>query len=126
MALMGASDAVIAGLTTAQRLSVERIIDDMNPASLRSAGVAFDNEGMLPGERIAAIKAPTLIFHAVDDTLQLYHNAEFAASTIPGAKLISFERGGHVVVIVEQATIRAATQEHILTHIGDLPAAQGS
>jgi pimeloyl-ACP methyl ester carboxylesterase len=72
MALMGASDTVIAGLTIAQRLSVERIIDDMNPASLRSAGVSFDNEGMLPGERIAAIEAPTLIFHAVDDTLQLY------------------------------------------------------
>jgi pimeloyl-ACP methyl ester carboxylesterase len=93
----------------------------MNPASLRSAGVVFDNEGTLPGERVAAITLPTLIFHAVDDTLQLYHNAEFAVSTIPDAKLVSFERGGHVVVIVEQSTIRAATQEHILTHIQDLP-----
>jgi pimeloyl-ACP methyl ester carboxylesterase len=125
MALMGAGDAVIAGLTRAQRLSIERIIDDMNPASLRSAGVVFDNEGVLPGERIAAIKAPTLIFHAVDDTLQLYHNAEFAVSTIPDAKLLSFERGGHVVVIVEQATIRSAAQEHILTHIRDRSAADG-
>lgn len=119
MALMGASDAVIAGLAPAQRLSIERIIDDMNPASLRSAGVVFDNEGMLPGGRIAAIEAPTLIFHAVDDTLQLYHNAEFAASTIPNAKLVTFERGGHVVVIVEQSTIRAAAQEHILSHLAD-------
>lgn len=125
MALMGASDAVIAGLTTAQRLSVERIIDYMNPVSLRSAGVAFDNEGMLPGERIAAIEAPTLIFHAVDDTLQLYHNAEFAVSTIPDAKLVSFEHGGHVAVIVEQATVRVAAQEHILTHIRDQSAADG-
>ncbi len=117
MELMGASDAVIASLTPAQRSLVERIIDYMNPASLRSAGVVFDNKGMLPGERIAAITAPTLIFHAVDDTLQLYHNAEFSVSTIPHAKLVSFKRGGHVVMIVEQSTIRAAAQEHILNHI---------
>ncbi len=25
-----------------------------------------------------------------DDTLQLYHNAEFAASTIPGARLVRY------------------------------------
>jgi pimeloyl-ACP methyl ester carboxylesterase len=125
MELMGASDAVIAGLTPAQRLAIERIIDYMNPASLRSVGVAFDNEGMLPGGRIAAITAPTLIFHAVDDTLQLYHNAEFAALTIPDAKLVSFEHGGHVVVIVEQSAVRAAAQEHIVSHTGDPSAADG-
>jgi pimeloyl-ACP methyl ester carboxylesterase len=124
MALIGASDAVIAGLTPAQRLLVERIIAYMNPASLRSAGVAFDNKGLLPGERIAAIKAPTLIFHAVDDTLQLYHNAGFAVSHIPDAKLFAFEHGGHVVVVVEQSSIRSAAQEHILTYIRDLPEAE--
>ncbi|HEX9878360.1 MAG TPA: alpha/beta hydrolase [Gammaproteobacteria bacterium] len=125
MQFMGATDAVIASLTSAQRLWVERIIDFMNPASLRSAGVAFDNEGTLPGRRIAGITAPTLIFHAVDDTLQLYHNAEFAVSTIPDAKLVSFEHGGHVVVIVEQSTIRAAAQEHIVIHMRDLSTADG-
>jgi pimeloyl-ACP methyl ester carboxylesterase len=123
--LMGATDAVIASLIPAQRVWVEHIIDYMNPASLRSAGVVFDNEGTLPGKRIAEITAPTLIFHAVDDTLQVYHNAEFAASTIPHARLVSFDHGGHVVVIVEQSTIRAAAQEHILSHIRDLSAADG-
>jgi len=125
MELMGATDAVIASLTPAQRVWVERIIDYMNPASLRSAGVAFDNRGTLPGKRIAEITAPTLIFHAVDDTLQLYHNAEFAASTIPNARLVSIDHGGHVVVIVEQSTIRAAAQEHILSHMRDLAASDG-
>ena len=85
----------------------------------RSAGVAFDNEAELPGERIAAIRAPTIIFHAIDDSLQLFHNAQFAAATIPEARLVSFERGGHVVVFGEQATIRAAVREHILDHLGD-------
>lgn len=117
MELMGATDAVIASLTPGQRIWVDQIIDYMNPASLRSAGVAFDNEGTLPGKRIAEIRAPTLVFHAVDDTLQLYHNAEFAVSTIPDAKLVSFDQGGHVVVIVEEANIRGAAQEHILSHL---------
>jgi pimeloyl-ACP methyl ester carboxylesterase len=90
----------------------------MNPASLRSAGAAFDNEAALPGVRIAGIQAPTLIVHARDDTLQLYHNAEFAAATIPGARLISFARGGHLVMAVEQATIRRAVGEQIGRQVG--------
>lgn len=116
MELIGANDAVIADLASHQREFFDRFIDYMNPVSLRSAGVAFDNKATLPGERIAAITAPTLIFHATDDTLQLYHNAEFAASTIPDAKLVRFERGGHFLMGVEQSTIRAAVQKHILSH----------
>jgi pimeloyl-ACP methyl ester carboxylesterase len=60
--------------------------------------------------------APTVVLHAKDDTLPLYHNAEFAARTIPGAKLVSFERGGHIVVIVEQMAVRTAVRQHILNH----------
>jgi 2-hydroxy-6-oxonona-2,4-dienedioate hydrolase len=119
MELMGANDAVIASLTPGQRELVDQIIDYMNPVSLRSDGAAFDNKAKMPNERIAAIRAPTLIFHATDDTLQLYHNAEFAASNIPGAKLVSFGRGGHLLIIVEQPTIRTAMQKHILDHISE-------
>lgn len=119
MELMGANDTVIAGLTPQQREMSEHIIDYMNPASPRAAGAAFDNKATMPNERIAAITAPTLIFHATDDTLQLYHNAEFAAAAIPGAKLVSFERGGHLLIFVEQATIRTAVQEHILDHMNE-------
>ena len=116
MGLMGATDAVIVELTPGQQELVDRIIEEMNPVSPRSAGVVFDNRATLPGDRIAAIQAPTLIIHADDDTLQPYHNAEFAAATIPGAKLMHFERGGHLLMAVEQATIQAAAREHILDH----------
>jgi pimeloyl-ACP methyl ester carboxylesterase len=117
MELMGANDAVIANLTPSQQELVDHVIDYMNPVSLRSAGAAFDNKAAMPNERIAAVRAPTLIFHAKDDMLQLYHNAEFAASTIPNARLVSFERGGHLLLAVEQPTIRTVTQKHILDHI---------
>ena len=119
MALIGADDAVIAGLNPEQQELVEQIIDYMNPASLRAAGAAFDNKATMPNERIAAIQAPALIFHATDDTLQLYDNAVFAAATIPGARLVSFERGGHLLFSVEQSTIRTTMQKHIRDHINE-------
>jgi 2-hydroxy-6-oxonona-2,4-dienedioate hydrolase len=88
----------------------------MNPVAPRSVGAAFDNTAKMPNERIAAIRAPTLVFHATDDTLQLYHNAEFAAATIPGARLVRFERGGHLLMIVEQAAMRSGAQRFIRDH----------
>lgn len=117
MELMGANDAVIATLTPEQRAMAEQVIDYMNPVAPRFSGATFDNKASMPNERIRAIQAPTLIFHAEDDTLQLYHNAEFAAANIPGATLRSFERGGHLLMIVEQDAIRTAVQQHILDHL---------
>jgi pimeloyl-ACP methyl ester carboxylesterase len=116
---MGANNAVISSLTPGQRELVDQILDYMNPVSQRYAGVAFDNKAAMPNERIAAIEAPTLIFHATDDTLQLYRNAEFAASNIPNARLVSFNRGGHLLACVEQSTIQTIMQKHILDHMND-------
>ena len=114
MGMMGANKEVIAGLTPLQMEMVNRLIEFMNPASPRSAGAVFDNEATLPGGRIAAITAPTLIIHAQDDMLQLYHNAEFAAAAIPGSELMGHESGGHIIMAVEQEAIRAAVRKHIL------------
>ncbi|HVL74819.1 MAG TPA: alpha/beta hydrolase [Noviherbaspirillum sp.] len=116
MGVLGASEAVVAGLTPEERSLIERIIAYMNPAAPRSAGVVLDNTAPLPGKRIASIAAPTLIVHAKDDLLQLYHNAEFAAANIPGAQLMHFETGGHVVVVVQREAIGAAIRRHIRLH----------
>ncbi len=117
MGMIGAGDEVITGLTPDQRQLFENFIGYMNPASLRSAGVSFDNRAMMPGERIAAITAPTLILHATDDTLQLFHNAEFAEATIPNASLVRFEKGGHFLIGTERAKIRELTRNHILENV---------
>jgi 2-hydroxy-6-oxonona-2,4-dienedioate hydrolase len=116
LALIGASPTVVARLASQPRNDIDRLIDYMNPVAPRSAGVAFDNATPLPGNRIAAIQTPTLIIHAQDDSLQLYHNAEFAAATIPTARLVSYVQGGHVVILVEQAEIRSLVQRHIRDH----------
>jgi 2-hydroxy-6-oxonona-2,4-dienedioate hydrolase len=125
MGILGASEAVVADLTPEERALVERVIDYMNPAAPRSAGVVLDNTAALPGERIRTITTPTLIVHARDDLLQLYHNAEFAAATIPGARLMSFETGGHVVMVVQRDAIGAAVREHIRSHSPPEPRRSG-
>ena len=119
--LMGANSAVIARLSGPQQELVDQLISYMNPVSMRADGVVFDNQAALPGHRIAAIQAPTLMVHAVDDTLQLFRNAEFAVSTIPGARLLRFETGGHLVVSTQQPAIRAAVRKHIRTHAPPAP-----
>ncbi len=114
MELIGVSPEVFAGMSDEQRRLAVRFIDEMNPVSLRSAGAGFDNRATMPGERIASITAPTLIIHAVDDGLQLFHNAEYATDNIPNARLVQFEQGGHFVIGIEQSIISAAVADHIL------------
>jgi 2-hydroxy-6-oxonona-2,4-dienedioate hydrolase len=116
--LMGVSDAVIVNLTTEQLTLVNRLIDYMAPVAPRYAGVVFDNKAAMPNERVAEIRVPTLIVHAMDDELQLYHNAEYAAANIPGARLVSFAQGGHLILAVEQAAVQTEVSQFILTHAG--------
>lgn len=118
--LMGvhAADVLTQGFRELQW--IDRVLAAMHPASLRARGVAFDHRARLPGKRITAVEAPTLIVHAKDDALQLYRNAVFAAVNIPHARLFSFETGGHLVVATERTTVRAAVEQHILTHCAEV------
>lgn len=117
MALMGANETVIVRLTREQRDLVDRVIECMNPVAPRAAGVVFDHGAEMPNGGIAAIRAPTLVIHARDDTLQLYRNAEFAIKTIPGARLVSFDRGGHLLMAIEQPAIQAEVQKFIRSNL---------
>ena len=44
------------------------------------------------------LTVPTLIVHAKDDSLVSYDAARQAADRIPGARLVSIERGGHLLL----------------------------
>lgn len=117
LGIMGADAHVARDLTSEQRGWVRRLIESMRPVSLRTPGVMVDHTQALPGARIAGIQAPTLVAHAEDDGLQLFENARFAEATIPGARLLGFERGGHLVVITEEAAIRREVRGHILENL---------
>jgi 2-hydroxy-6-oxonona-2,4-dienedioate hydrolase len=109
---MGADEEVYASLSPRQRSEVRDFIRAMNPVSLRTAGAAFDNRAQQPGDRIHAVQAPAILFHAKDDTLQLFAQAEFAARTLPNAELIAYPRGGHLLLLVEQQDIRNRIKNH--------------
>jgi acyltransferase-like protein len=53
-----------------------------------------------------------------DDMLMPYRNAEFFSSTIPGTHLLSFQTGGHIVALIEEA-VSTAVQQHIRDHAGE-------
>ncbi len=117
--LMGADPTILASLGAEQRALVDQVIDFMSPVAPRHAGVAFDNRAALPNQRIAAIKAPTLVVHARDDKLQLFRNAQVAAANIAGARLLAFDRGRHLLIAVEQPVIQAQIQQFIRAHQTD-------
>jgi len=72
------------------------------PVSPRSEGAIFDmyfsNPFINSGCPLEKITVPTLIINALDDPLALYENARSMAEMIPGAKLLTIESGGHMLL----------------------------
>jgi pimeloyl-ACP methyl ester carboxylesterase len=67
------------------------------------------------GYPLEEITVPVLIVNAVDDPLSLYENAQSAAERIPGAKLVTIESGGHMLLEHEErirSEIVACLEEH--------------
>ena len=80
---------------------VSDLIDSFFPVALKTEGVAFDAFVADPdvnNYRLEAITVPTLIVHAKDDPLVSYEAAQDAAARIPSARLVSVERGGHLIL----------------------------
>jgi hypothetical protein len=53
---------------------------------------------------------------AINADLLSASQKEKGRENLSDARLVRFERGGHLLMVVEQATIRAAVQKHILDH----------
>ena len=95
---LGVSPDLVATSPKAEQERVKSIVRSIKPLSLRFPGINVDSNPdlrLLPLERIAA---PTLIISARDDLFNTLPAAEFAASKIPGAKLIIYDTGGHLMV----------------------------
>lgn len=80
---------------------VDGVIQGMFPFQPRAAGLVFDSYTSNPeitGLPLEEVAVPTLIVHAVDDTLASYDAAAAAAARIPGARLVSLDSGGHLML----------------------------
>jgi len=88
-------------MTSDEAHFVTEFIDSLFPVSPRVVGVAFDafvSNADVNGYKLEAITVPTLLVHARDDPLVTYDAAEQAARRIPGARLLSLESGGHLML----------------------------
>jgi pimeloyl-ACP methyl ester carboxylesterase len=78
---------------------VTEFIDSLFPVS--PEGVDFDafvGDADVNGYNLEAINVPTLIIHTKDDHVASHEASKRAATRIPGARFVSLESGGHLMV----------------------------
>ncbi len=78
---------------------VTEFIDSLFPVSPK--GVDFDafvSNADVNDYRLEAIHVPTLIIHTKDDQLASHDASKRAAERIPGARFVSLESGGHLML----------------------------
>jgi pimeloyl-ACP methyl ester carboxylesterase len=102
LGLLGMPSDVQEALAPEQIDAVTEYLRIMHPVSMRSPGIYNDREALstLPSQTypLERITAPTLVIHGTLDSLQPFTHAQHTAGSIPGARLLTLEGGGHVPV----------------------------
>ena len=86
-------------LTSEDVRYVNEFIDSLFPVSY--AGFIFDafvSNAAVNDYNLAAISVPTLIAHTKDDQLASHDASKRAAERIPGARFVSLDSGGHLMI----------------------------
>ncbi len=99
---VGVRPELIATASAASRERVMGIVKSMEPLSARFPGINLDSQADLHALPLQSIKVPTLVVSARDDLFNTLPAARYLAGRIPGAKLIVYEEGGHLLVGHEQ------------------------
>lgn len=91
---------LVAAAPEAEQGFPARVVDAFLPASDRIAGVRNEGAAIDPQAVYAleTIRAPTLVVHARDDRINPFGVGETIAARVPGAELVVFERGGHLLL----------------------------
>lgn len=90
--------------------TIESVAASIFPVHPRRHGFVLDAFVTNPSVRDAALEdlsVPTLVIHAVDDSLAPYAHATAAAPRVPGAEFVSIESGGHLF-LGQEARVRDA------------------
>ena len=89
-------------LTPEYNADIAETMETILPVSPRADGALFDmyvsNPDINTGYPLEEITVPVLIINAIDDPLALYDNARAMAKRIPGAKLVTLESEGHMLL----------------------------
>jgi pimeloyl-ACP methyl ester carboxylesterase len=94
-----------------ERRRADTILAQILPVSARRLGLLNDSRLTTGAARVAleAIRAPTLCIGARDDGFGTFESARYSAQHIAGARLLAFERGGHLL-LGHQAQVVGAVQ----------------
>jgi pimeloyl-ACP methyl ester carboxylesterase len=106
---VGVRPEQVAAAPQAEHDRVIRIVASIEPLSLRFLGINVDSTAELRELPLGQITAPTLVITARDDLFNTLPAAQFTASKIPGARLVVYDTGGHLLLGHEpevRATIR--------------------
>jgi 2-hydroxy-6-oxonona-2,4-dienedioate hydrolase len=101
--------AVYAQADSAERERADAMLRNIVPVSARRLGLLNDSRLTTGAARadLEAIRAPTLCISARDDGFGTYESARYSTDQISGARLLDFERGGHLL-LGHQAEVVAA------------------
>jgi 2-hydroxy-6-oxonona-2,4-dienedioate hydrolase len=113
---LGVPPEIEARAAPAERERVIAILISVLPLSLRVQGIRNDSAitlGTLPLERI---RVPALVISARDNLFETPPAAEHLAAHIPGARLLVFESGGHLL-LGRQAEVNSQIADFLMTSL---------
>lgn len=98
--LLATDPALLDRVSPAERERALAVLEELMPISARVRGLL--NDARLAGSPAAldlrSITVPTLVLSAEDDRFGTARTARDIASAVPGAKLVVFPRGGHLLL----------------------------
>ncbi len=95
---LGVPPELVEAAPAQDRNRVMAIIRGVEPLSRRFPGINMDSAPDLHRLPLEKIAAPTLVVSAQDDLFNTLPAAIFAARSSPGAKLVVYDTGGHLLV----------------------------
>jgi pimeloyl-ACP methyl ester carboxylesterase len=113
--LVGMPPDLVASLPPEEAESVNQTVRSLLPVSRRVRGMIYDahsQSGVVPTYPLERITMPTLLISAADDLYHTLDVARHAAGRIPGARVLSFPTGGHLLA-GRAAEIRAVLQDFL-------------
>lgn len=115
---LGVPTAVQQQLSPPEVAELHAFLQSIELMGARRAGQLLEQQmSEYAAEQIGQTQAPTLILHALDDTLVAFEQGEFAAARIPGARLITMAQGGHLALMMDMnAEARAALLTFLAQH----------
>jgi pimeloyl-ACP methyl ester carboxylesterase len=99
-AIYDVTPALRANMTPQERVFVDEMIDNFEPASWRVAGLRNEGAAVDPSAvyELDRITAPSLVIHARDDGMNAFAFGVQTADRICNAEFLPLDRGGHLLL----------------------------